>query len=62
MDVAELASRPVRMLSVMPFARKRGIEPFRFQVQDGSIGLYYADEDVETILGWISDGTYRQPS
>lgn len=55
-DVVELASKPVRTLSVLADSRRYGYTPLRMSDNNGKIGFYFHDADVEQILELIEAG------
>lgn len=58
-NVAQMTQRHVRILAVIPFARRHDITPFRFRGPDGKIAFYFADEDLPRLLELLNDPAHR---
>jgi superfamily II DNA or RNA helicase len=58
-EFAQHTTRYVRMLSIIPFARRNGIIPYRFR-KDGVVGFYFDFESAQTLLDLIESGEYKR--
>lgn len=58
-DLNAQFDRPVRMYSLIPFARDQGFTPLRFVDKYGSIGYYFKVEDAWELLQLVNSGKHR---
>ncbi|HEU5121290.1 MAG TPA: DEAD/DEAH box helicase family protein [Candidatus Saccharimonadales bacterium] len=60
-ELAQMPATPVRMLSVIPFARRFNIHPYRFRdTTTGTVGFYFDIESAQTLLQLINEGKHRR--
>jgi superfamily II DNA or RNA helicase len=59
-DLAKMPDTPVRMLSIIPFARRFGIHPYRFRNKDGVVGFYFDNASAQSIVQLINEGQHRR--
>lgn len=59
-DVTLRAPKHVRLLQILPFARRNDITPWRFRGPDGKIGFYFTHEDEARLHALIAEGALRR--
>jgi hypothetical protein len=54
-QVADRANGYVRIFSLLPFARVNGFHLHRFTAQDGKVGFYFYDHEVDRLVELLND-------